>query len=222
MIGNNDAKDATYDEFGEEITPAQKETFYWTVKDDSIASTGIYSGLNLIENPGFEEVAEWSVEGSQYSPAYWTTGDATLGFLTGGSRVNTGTSLNENILNYEGNGVAMKHSAGDDAFFQEISKGKVKANTAYQVQFATWTHPDTQGTGLHTVMLGTKYEGYDLGTAQWTQSTEPWALNIVKFVFYTGDFDDSEFTYLSFKRNSGSISHFDRVTLVEEIGRAHV
>ena len=225
------------DVYGKLIKDADGES-YWSVSDDVDAKSGIYNSKNLLLNPGFEEIDQW-LEGSEtrYLPTHWSAkvatpqvdenGDPVLDsegnpvydysydFNSGNSRVNTGTDLNSNIKNYEGAGVALWHGYGVEAFFQRIDAGKLKSNTTYQVQLASWTHGDTQGNGKYSVKIGTDVDVDDIASFTWTQTTTNWGLNNVSFVFKTGDINGDATTYFSVRRNSLSIAHFDRMTLVE-------
>ena len=187
--------------------------YAWSVADDAEAKTGIYSAKNLLLNPGFEEV-DTELTSVRYIPAYWSADDD-AGFNSGNSRVNTGSDLNSNIKGAEGEGVAMWHGYGKETFFQRMSPGSLKANTSYHVQFTSWTHGDTKGTGSYSVRIGNDIDNGDIASHAWTQSGTSWAVNHINFIFKTGEIDADETLYFNIKRNSQSIAHFDRMTLVE-------
>ena len=80
------------DVFGERVLAegADEEfpEYIWSVVDSQDAQTGIYSPLNILKNPGFEEVESYLNEDeSRYIPTFWTADDA-AGFNTGNSRAN--------------------------------------------------------------------------------------------------------------------------------------
>ena len=189
-------------------------------KDDAEAKTGIYSSLNLLRNPGFEDLAEGDdmVGVDTYIPAIWQcanfglTGAKTLVF----SYYDPGTwgAMAEEI---EGKGALQHHGWSDGSgkyFFQKIESG-LESDNIYSLSFLTWNHGDTF-TGTYTAKFGYDENDDSIATITWSQPTDSaYQKKEHSYVFKTGDIDNSKPIYFTITRNENVIAHFDRMTLVK-------